>query len=109
MVSKTKPVKKVSKSKKKETLDASSTPVKEVIVATPVDSHDQIKLEYFDKLMNASRNAVISLRRSYGYSFHREVDKLQDVVEKIDKVKFYSDHANIFKGYDNPFDNFKPY
>lgn len=109
MVSKTKPVKNVSKSKKKETLDASSTPVKEVIVATPVDSHDQIKLEHFDKLMNASRNALVSLRRSYRYSCPVEVDKLQDMVERIDKVKFYSDHGNIFKGYDNPFDNFKPY
>lgn len=97
MANKIKPTKPVSK--KKENIDT---------FTEHVDSID-IRMEHFDKIMDASRDVVTIMRRLYRYSLPKEVDRLQDVVERIDKVKFYSDHANILKGYDNPFTNFKPY
>lgn len=97
MAIKTKPDKNVSK--KTEKIDTSVLPVE------PFD----VRLDHFDKLIGAARDAIVVIRRGYGYSLPPEIDRLQDIVERIDKVKFYSDYGNMFKGYDDPFLNFKPY
>ena len=54
-----------------------------------IDALEMLKLR---EIMDAAKSVIVALRRDYRYSCAREVDAMQDLIEKFDKQSFMKKH-----------------